>query len=354
MIKTDLSTLLLAWYNRHGRNLPWRIKGSAHPDPYVVLVSEIMLQQTTVAAVIPYFQKFMQRFPTVQALADAELEEVYQHWQGLGYYSRARSLHATAKTIANRGSWPQMTAEVLRLKGIGTYTAASFLSLAFNLPETVVDGNVIRIICRLFHLTEPTDRIMDTIRAEARKLTDRNHPADYASAIMDLGALICTPKNPQCLLCPWHKFCLSAGTPELEQIPCRTKPAKQIKNGRVYLIYNSQGQVFIRKRTEKGLLSGLWEFPWSTDTGSFLSNAADTGKQVSHIFTHINLTLKIYALPTDTKPAEGIFVAPEQLKDYPLSSLMKKVFAAGHPAAELPASRRCSSKSVTPEKRNSK
>ena len=330
MTETDLSTLLLDWYDRHGRNLPWRVKGGAHPDPYVILVSEIMLQQTTVAAVIPYFQKFMQRFPTVQILAAAEMEEVYQYWQGLGYYSRARSLHATAREIAGRGSWPQTIKEALRLKGIGAYTAASFLALAFNLPETVVDGNVIRIICRLYRLTEPTDQIMDTIRTKAQTLTDRNRSADYASAIMDLGALICTPKNPQCLLCPWQKSCLSADTPELEQIPCRAKPARQTRNGRVYLIYNSRGQIFIRKRTEKGLLSGLWEFPWSSEAPfAGFDGSIDTGCRVSHIFTHINLTLEVYALQTDAKPAEGIFVAPKQLKDYPLSTLMKKVFAAG-------------------------
>ena len=154
MKKQELSELLLKWYNAHGRTLPWRVKGGAHPDPYVVLVSEFMLQQTTVKTVLDYFPGFLKRFPTAESLAAADLEEVYRYWQGLGYYTRARSLYATAQTVVNEfdGKFPQNREEVLKLKGIGAYTAASFLALAFNLPETVVDGNVIRIICRLHHL----------------------------------------------------------------------------------------------------------------------------------------------------------------------------------------------------------
>lgn len=161
MKKQELSELLLKWYNAHGRTLPWRVKGGAHPDPYVVLVSEFMLQQTTVKTVLDYFPGFLKRFPTAESLAAADLEEVYRYWQGLGYYTRARSLYATAQTVVNEfdGKFPQNREEVLKLKGIGAYTAASFLALAFNLPETVVDGNVIRIICRLHHLTAPVAEI---------------------------------------------------------------------------------------------------------------------------------------------------------------------------------------------------
>lgn len=325
MSDTPQSTLLLNWYAVHGRTLPWRIKGGAHPDPYVILVSEMMLQQTTVATVIPYFHKFMQRFPTVQDLAAAPLEDVYQFWQGLGYYSRARSLHATAQMITNAGHWPQTKEEVLKLKGIGAYTAASFLALAFNQPQTVVDGNVIRIICRLYRLTQPVNEITEEIRTKAEALTSCEHPADYASAIMDLGALICTPKKPQCLICPWQKFCLSAGQADLESIPQRAKITKQNKQGRVYIITNRKGEVFIRHRTEKGLLSGLWEFPWTTDE-PLLPKATGTGKNVTHIFTHIHLSLEIFRLCTDTAPQDGIFVSPGRLADYPLSTLMKKIW----------------------------
>ena len=259
MTKQISSQQLLEWYKHNGRELPWRFKGGAHPDPYVILVSELMLQQTTVKTVIPYFYRFMERFPSVQALAAAPLDEVYLYWQGLGYYSRARSLHATAKMIVETfgGEFPSRRDDVLKLKGIGPYTVASFLALAFNQPETVIDGNVMRVICRLYHMTEPLTEIMPLIREKAEALTDKENPADYASAIMDLGAMVCTPKKPQCLLCPWQESCLSKNSPQLENIPQRKKPEKKVKHGTVYLIYNSKGEIYIRQRTEKGLLSGL-------------------------------------------------------------------------------------------------
>ncbi len=335
MTEYHLAASLLNWYQHHGRSLPWRVKGGAHPDPYVVLVSEFMLQQTTVKTVLNYFSPFMRRFPTVESLAAADLEEVYRYWQGLGYYTRARSLHTTAQTIVKDfgGRFPQTRENVLKLKGIGAYTASSFLALAFNLPETVIDGNVIRIICRLYHLTEPVEQILPLIREKAQALTDPQHPADYASAIMDLGAVICTPKKPQCLLCPWQNACLSRGLPELEQIPDRAKPAKKEKNGSVYLIFNTAGQILIRKRSEKGLLSGLYEFPW-TDEGTLgFNDAEDSGEAVSHIFTHIRLNLKIYIVHTNASPvADGRFVDIEKLSDYPFSTLMKKVYAKSLPS----------------------
>ena len=327
MTEKDLSTSLLEWYDKHGRTLPWRVKGSAHPDPYVILVSEFMLQQTTVKTVIPYFHRFMQRFPTVQELAAAPLEEVYLYWQGLGYYTRAKSLHCSAQMISRRGSFPDTRDEVMKLKGIGSYTVASFLSLAFNLPETVIDGNVIRIICRLYHLTEPVDKIMPQIRQKAANLTSRTSPADYASAIMDLGAVICTPRKPQCLLCPWQNFCRSKNCPKLEEIPVRTKPEKKEKQGSVCLIYNSKGEIFIRKRIEKGLLSGLYEFPWSDNGQIFASlTPQDSGKNITHIFTHFKLLLRIYTLTLETPPLDGQFVRPQDLENYPTSTLMKKVW----------------------------
>jgi len=326
---TDLSTLLLKWYAHSGRNLPWRFKGGSHPDPYVVLISEFMLQQTTVKTVLSYFDKFMRRFPDIQTLAAASIDDVYQQWQGLGYYSRARSLHATAQTIVNQyaGCFPSAKEDVLQLKGIGAYTAASFLALAYNRPETVIDGNVMRIICRLYHFTEPLSDIQDKIRAHAEALTSRQHPADYASAIMDLGATVCTPKKPQCLLCPWHKHCLSANSSDVEKIPFRKKPKKKEKFGSVYFIRNRKHEIFIRKRTEKGLLSGLYEFPWS-DSQTLYPQARKTEQEITHTFTHFKLTLRIYTLQTDTPESDGFFIPAEDIKNYPLSTLMKKVWAA--------------------------
>ena len=171
----------------------------------------------------------MARFPTVEALAKASQEEVNLYWQGLGYYTRARSLHQSAQMIVNdfHGVFPQKKEDVLKLKGLGPYTIASFLALAFNAPETVVDGNVIRIICRLYHLTEPQDEIMSEIRARAQALTDKQNAADYASAIMDFGATVCTLKNPSCHICPVQKFCLSRTQPDLEKIPYRKKVLKK-------------------------------------------------------------------------------------------------------------------------------
>lgn len=324
-MSNDLSKLLLSWYDKNGRILPWRVKGGAHPDPYVILVSEIMLQQTTVKTVIPYFQRFMERFPTVQNLAVAPLEEVYLYWQGLGYYTRARSLHTTANIIVNQfgGQFPQTKSDLLKLKGLGRYTIASFLSLAFNQPETVIDGNVIRIICRFYNLTDSIDDITCLIREKAESLTDRQHPADYASAIMDLGACICTPKKPQCQLCPWQNFCLAKGRKNLENIPLRKKTDKKEKNGFVYLISNDQNEILIRKRTEKGLLAGLYEFPWSED--KLFADAEDTGLKVSHVFTHIKLTLHIYQLRDNNIFRNGRFVSATELSAYPFSTLMKKV-----------------------------
>lgn len=321
-----LQKLLLDWYRRHGRTLPWRVKGGPHPDPYVVLVSEFMLQQTTVQTVIPYFIRFMQRFPNIEELAKSSVDDVYQYWQGLGYYTRARSLHQTAQIIVSEyhSRFPFTKQDVLKLKGIGAYTAASLMALAFNLPETVVDGNVMRIICRLKHWTAPIDEIREKINVAAAELTDKGNAADYASAIMDLGALVCTPKKPKCGLCPWRQYCKSKDAADLEEIPLRRRTEKVSKGGFVYIIRNSDNEIYIQKRCEKGLLSGLYEFPWNEK--NIYPQAQNTGKVISHVFTHFKLTLHIYAFQAEQMDGGGKFIKPEHLKDYPVSTLMKKVF----------------------------
>ena len=323
---SKLTTLLLEWYEENGRALPWRVKGDAHPDPYVVLVSEFMLQQTTVKTVIPYFQKFMKRFPSIGALAKASTEQVYEYWQGLGYYTRARSLHKTAQMIMQDfgGVFPNSYKQVLKLKGIGPYTAASFLTFAFNKPETVVDGNVIRVICRLYHFTGQIADVMQDIRKKAEKLTSKKHPADYASAIMDLGAMVCLPKNPQCFRCPWQAYCRSKDEKNIEEIPQRKKLAQPFKEGFVYIVYDKKGRVFIRKRQEKGLLSGLYEFPWGEEP--LFKDSRDTGLRVDHTFTHFRLTLHISLLLKE-KFDGGRYIYLEDFLKYPSSTLMKKVFS---------------------------
>ena len=224
------------------------------------------------------------------------------------------------------GRFPDTREGVLKLKGIGAYTVASFMALAFNKSETVIDGNVMRIIARLYHLTAPLDEIADTIRQKAALLTSKENAADYASAIMDLGAVVCTPKNPQCLLCPWQEYCRSRTASDLEQIPVRRRLEKKEKQGIVLVTENGRGELFIRKRTEKGLLLGLYEFPWN-DKGLIGEGAVDTGLSVTHIFTHFKLTLRIYKLKSDIAPMpDGFLAKPEELSDYPFSTLMKKVW----------------------------
>lgn len=318
--------LLLEWYAHHGRDLPWRIKGGAHSNPYAVFVSEMMLQQTTVKTVIPYFERFMARFPRVEDLATASEDEVYQYWQGLGYYTRARSLHQTAKIVAEQygGQFPQTAKQVVALKGFGPYSVASFLALAYNLPTTVIDGNVQRIMCRMYRLTEALEKIQPLIRLKAESLSDKQNAADYASAIMDLGAMVCTPKKPQCMLCPWQQICQSANAADVEQIPQKTKLAKKEINGKVYIVTDAQGRVYVRRRTEKGLLHGLYEFPW-TEGENLIANADDSGLTITHIFTHIKMTLRIMTVQCKRIKADGAFVDACKLDQYPMSVLMQKV-----------------------------
>lgn len=325
MENLTLTQLLLDWYNVNGRVLPWRHKGGSHPNPYAVAVSEIMLQQTTVNTVKPYFEKFMKRFPTVQDLAQATEDEVYQYWQGLGYYSRARALHQTAQIVLAQygGIFPQTHTEVSKLKGFGAYTVASFLALAYNLPETVIDGNVMRIMCRLHHWTEPLEKLQNKIKQAATSLTSLTQAADYASAVMDLGATVCIPKKPLCSVCPWQQFCLSAHASDVEQIPQRLKSAKKEFNGYVYLVLNSAGEVLIRKRTEKGLLHGLYEFPWS-ETPNLYADVHNCNRKISHIFTHIKMKLQLLTVQSEDAE-DGIFVPLQQIEQYPMSTLMQKV-----------------------------
>ncbi len=327
MKNAELTQALLNWYDKNGRNLPWRHKGGAHPNPYAVAVSEIMLQQTTVNTVKPYFEKFMERFPSVYDLAQATEDEVYQYWQGLGYYSRARSLHKTAQIVVTQynGNFPQTRAEVAKLKGFGTYTIASFLALAYNLPETVIDGNVMRIMCRLHHWTKPLELLQDKIAQAATDLSSKIQAADYASAIMDLGATVCTPKKPHCLICPWQNYCQSANAADVEKIPLRQKIEKKEFNGYVYLVFNAKGEVLIRKRTEKGVLQGLYEFPWSEKQTLYAKTRYNSGKTVSHVFTHIKMKLQILTIESEDA-SDGIFVSLQKIGDYPMSSLMKKVW----------------------------
>lgn len=316
----SLRNNLLKWYQKNGRELPWRTKGGPHFDAYAVWISEIMLQQTTVATVLTYFNKWMQRFPTIQDLANADLQDVLLAWQGMGYYTRARKIHECAKVLAEKygGKIPNNREELLKLPGIGPYSASSICCFAFNLPETVVDGNVMRVTARLYGLTKEIST--KDIYPLAEKLTSQEHGADYASAIMDLGAIICTPTNPKCHLCPWNTNCLAHKKNIQESIPKIKKLEKKNVTGQVYLWKNQKGAYLIRKRTEKGLLHGLWEFPWIK-----APQLTTQHQTVTHTFTHFKLSLQIIQQQPPFKVEEGLWIYPKDFKNYPFSTLMQKV-----------------------------
>lgn len=324
----NLSELLLKWYQKNGRDLPWRVKGRAHHDAYAVWVSEIMLQQTTVKTVLDYFDKWMIRFPTLSDLAEADIQEVLLMWQGLGYYTRAKKMHECAKVLVEKydGQFPSNRSELLKLPGIGPYTASSICAFAFNLPETVVDGNVIRVIARLDGILKPIDK--EDIYQRASALTSKEHGADYASAIMDLGATVCTPTNPKCTMCPWQKKCIACAKHLTAQIPLIKKPEKQQRVGILYLIQNNEGAYYIQKRNGKGLLSGLYEFPWGyEDIPPVKGKWQYMPIKITHTFTHFHLTLSVQKIQSDTVlNGDGVFVLPQDFKNYPFSTLMKKVF----------------------------
>jgi len=320
MTAKNLTNNLLQWYHKNGRELPWRTKGGPHPDSYAVWISEIMLQQTTVTTVLTYFDKWMKRFPTIANLASADLQDVLLTWQGMGYYTRARKIHECAKVLIDKynGQIPENREELLKLPGIGPYSASSICCFAFNKPETVVDGNVMRVIARIYGITNKITA--KDIYPLAEKLTSHKHGADYASAIMDLGATVCTPTNPKCHLCPWQQACIAYKKKIQESIPKIKKLEKKNVTGQVYLNANKQGDYLIRQRTEKGLLHGLWEFPWIESP--LLPKKYPT---ITHVFTHFKLTLQIIQGQPPFKVCDAIWVNSKNFSKYPFSTLMKKI-----------------------------
>jgi A/G-specific adenine glycosylase len=335
--------LLLCWYDRHRRALPWRAPRGVRPDPYKVWLSEIMLQQTTVAAAGPYFTRFLARFPTVDALARAPRDEVLALWAGLGYYARARNLHACAKTIVAdfHGRFPEEEAALRKLPGIGRYTAAAIAAIAFNKRAAPVDGNVERVLARVFGVDEPLPAAKRKLAALAEALVPARRPGDFAQALMDLGATICTAKSPRCLLCPWQKPCVAHAQGLTDVLPRRVqKRAKPLRRGIAFYLERADGAVLLRKRAETGLLGGLWELP-STPWDEKAPSPAQARKLaplrarwtaapgvVRHSFTHFDLELEVWRARTkDGASAEGRFVSPRDLHAIALSNLMKKALA---------------------------
>jgi A/G-specific adenine glycosylase len=337
---TALAQRLLDWYDRHRRDLPWRAKPGEQPNPYRVWLSEIMLQQTTVAAVTPYFLRFTARFPTLDALADAELDAVLAAWQGLGYYARARHLHKTARLVAASGGRFPDTAEALRrLPGIGAYTAAAIAAIAFDRREAALDANVERVMARLDAVETPLPAAKQELRARAQSLVPASRAGDFAQALMDLGATLCTPRNPRCLLCPWTAACLAHRRGMADALP--RKPAKAprpLRFGIAYFLIDSSGAVLLRRRPERGLLGGMMEIPstdWTAKRATQRAAAAGAPApatwrilpgSVRHGFTHFELELTVWAARCARRPrADGLWCRGEQLGEQALPTLMKKV-----------------------------
>ena len=346
----DDAARLLAWYDRHRRDLPWRAKPGAHADPYAVWLSEVMLQQTTVAAVKSYFATFLAAWPRVEDLASAPVEDVMRRWAGLGYYSRARNLHACARLAAAAGGLPDTEAGLRALPGVGAYTAAAVAAIAFERPAVVVDGNVERVIVRLHAIATPIKACRPAIRAHAAARTPQTRPGDYAQAMMDLGATICTPRRPACALCPLSEDCLARASGRQDELPVKAVKAERPERlGSVFYVRRVD-EVLVRTRPDKGLLGGMTEFPGSAWTaegdpnGTARPLAASYAKAsaVEHGFTHFPLRLTVYAgaVPPRTAASAGCrWVAEADLPSEALPTLMRKVAAAGQQALEAVAAR---------------
>ncbi|MBI07103.1 MAG: A/G-specific adenine glycosylase [Rhodospirillaceae bacterium] len=338
---TSLAAALLAWYDLHGRDLPWRVRGGAQPDPYRVWLSEIMLQQTTVATVIPYFTNFLQRWPRLEDLAQAPLNDVLHAWQGLGYYARARNMLRAARKLveSHGGEFPQDEAALLKLPGIGRYSAAAIMAIAFDRPATILDGNVERVIARLRQVETPLPLAKEELRRFASEITPLKRPGDYAQAIMDLGATVCTPKKPVCEVCPWRSACRAQKTGVQALLPKKTpKPKRLLRHGIAYWVVRRDGQILLRRRSEKGLLGGLMEIPtgeWRDTPWSPAAARRDAPLEaqwralpgvVSHGFTHFRLEIIVYAGQVDgrSKPA-GTWCSREHFVDQAFSTLSRKI-----------------------------
>ena len=332
--------LLLAWYDSHKRDLPWRTTRHRNdrPDPYHVLVSETMLQQTQVATVIPYFHRFIARFPTLKALASADEQDVLRLWQGLGYYSRARNLHATAKIVVSRlaGRIPCTVEQLLALPGIGRYTAGAVASIAFNTQAPIVDGNIMRVLCRLEKIeSDPRTTVIGRqLWKRAEELVPTARAGDFNSAMMELGSTICTPRAPKCLVCPVRTACRAQAAGLAERIPPAAKPIKRARHRRWTFAIEREGKFLIEQRPAQGRWASLWQFvtleaqrrrPTAQDvlgaTGLSVDDVRHIGR-IEHALTHLDYEFTLYlARCSIRQPCTGngrVWVAPAELENYPL------------------------------------
>ncbi len=339
----NLSGRLLKWYDRNRRRLPWRALPGEKPDPYRVWLSEIMLQQTTVATVKSYYDYFLDRWPTIKDLGAADLDQVLHAWQGLGYYARARNLHKCAQAVVGdyNGVFPQEEKTLLGLPGIGPYTAAAIAAIAFDVKATPVDGNFERVMARLFQVEEALPKAKPELRHLAENMTPEARVGDYVQAVMDLGATICTPRKPKCDLCPWRPACPVGGTEQAENYPKRIRAkSKPVRRGVVFWIIDPSGRVLLRRRDEKGLLGGMIEVPstdwreksWTMAAAVKMAPVSSDWRKlpgiVRHTFTHFHLELEVLAgsVPK-ADDAPGFWCPPDEFDDQALPTVMKKVVA---------------------------
>lgn len=334
----SLRQALFTWYAESGRDLPWR----QTRDPYAIWISEIMLQQTQVKTVIPYYQRWMAEFPTIADLAAADQQQVLKVWQGLGYYARARNLHQAAQEImrSHQGQFPKTIEAVMALPGIGQTTAGGILSAAYNQPVPILDGNVKRVLARLLALEIPPNKALKALWQVSADLLDAENPRDFNQALMDLGATICTPKNPACLLCPWRTHCLAFKLNMQTELPASESraplPRKAIG---VAVIWNEQGQILIDRRPQNGLLGGLWEFPGGKiEPGETIEaciqreikeelgieiEVGDHLITIDHTYSHFHVTLNVHHCrhvsgePQPIECDEVRWVTIDELAEYP-------------------------------------
>jgi len=349
------SDQLLAWYDQHRREMPWRSLPGHRPDPYHIWLSEIMLQQTTVVTVRPYFDKFIKRWPSLEKFADSDLDDVLKMWAGLGYYARARNLHKCAGIIMAEfgGEFPQTQKQLLHLPGIGPYTAAAIMSIAFDRHAVVVDGNVERVMARIFAVDEPLPRAKSVLVNHAEFLTPDNRPGDYAQAIMDLGATVCRPRKPLCSSCPWQSSCVAESRNAQEHYPQRIKkPPKPHRCATAFWVQREDGKILLRKRAPKGLLGAMMEIPsspWIDKTDKTSEKKLpeahapldtdwhrDNCSMVRHTFTHFHLEIEVWqarasldAILADVARAEHCsWVDIDDLANQALPTLMRKIVDA--------------------------
>jgi len=344
----DNTARLLAWYDRHRRRLPWRALPGEPSDAYRVWLSEIMLQQTTVKAVGPYFEKFVARWADVAALARAPLDDILRMWAGLGYYSRARNLHACAVAVVEQhgGQLPRDEQGLRALPGIGPYTAAAIAAIAFDAPVVPVDGNIERVVSRLFAVEDELPNAKPVIQTLAQRLLDVARAGDTAQALMDLGATICTPKKPACVLCPLSEACLARARGDQENFP-RKAPKKSgaLRRGAAFVVTRGD-ELLVRTRSTKGLLGGMTEVPTSDwlvghddaiarQQAPVLKGLSRWRRKigvVNHVFTHFPLELVVYTatVPAQTRAPNGMrWVKIATLDGEALPNLMRKVIAHG-------------------------